>query len=56
MKTIILSFKYGEFEGERKGRYFTDLTEATEAELVKKVPKLTRISATNLTDWKLLHS
>ena len=40
MKNIILSFKYGEFEVERKGRYFTDLMEATAAELVKTVSKM----------------
>ena len=31
------SFKYGNFEGERNGRYFTDLTEASFAELINKV-------------------
>lgn len=31
------SFKYGNFEGERNGRYFTDLTEASFAELIKEV-------------------
>lgn len=30
------SFKYGNFEGERNGRYFTDLTENSFSELVKK--------------------
>lgn len=30
------SFKYGDFEGERNGRYFTDFTEETFAELLKK--------------------
>lgn len=30
------SFKYGDFEGERNGRYFTDLTEKTFSDLVKK--------------------
>lgn len=30
------SFKYGTFEGERNGRYFTDFTEETFAALVKK--------------------
>lgn len=31
------SFKYGNFEGERNGRYFTDLTEASFAELINEV-------------------
>lgn len=31
------SFKYGNFEGDRKGRYFTDLTESSFAELINKV-------------------
>ncbi|MCR5080876.1 MAG: class I SAM-dependent methyltransferase [Treponema sp.] len=30
------SFKYGEFEGERNGRYFTDFTEESFAALLKK--------------------
>ena len=30
------SFKYGDFEGERNGRYFNDLTESTAVELFKK--------------------
>lgn len=30
------SFKYGNFEGERKGRYFTDFTEESFAALLKK--------------------
>lgn len=38
---IYTSFKYGEFEGERNGRYFTDFTEHTFREFVKKIPKLT---------------
>ena len=32
---IYTSFKYGTFEGERNGRYFTDMTEASFAELIK---------------------
>ena len=31
------SFKYGNFEGERNGRYFTDLTESSFAELINEV-------------------
>lgn len=30
-----LSFKYGDFEGERNGRYFTDMTEEKFKELIK---------------------
>ena len=30
------SFKYGDFEGERNGRYFNDLTESTAQELFEK--------------------
>ncbi len=37
---IYASFKYGTFEGERNGRYFTDMTEASFAELMKQVPEL----------------
>jgi len=32
---IYVSFKYGTFEGERNGRYFTDITESTFADFVK---------------------
>lgn len=37
---IYASFKYGEFEGERNGRYFTDMTEETMLEILKDVPEL----------------
>ena len=37
---IYTSFKYGEFEGERNGRYFTDLTEASAAKLLAGIPEL----------------
>ena len=37
---IYTSFKYGNFEGERNGRYFTDLTEVSARELLKEVPML----------------
>ena len=37
---IYLSFKYGDFEGERNGRYFTDMTEETMLELLADFPKL----------------
>ena len=38
---IYTSFKYGDFEGERNGRYFTDFTEKTFREYIEKVPELT---------------
>ena len=38
---IYTSFKYGDFEGERNGRYFTDFTEDTFQEFIKDVPELT---------------
>lgn len=38
---IYTSFKYGNFEGERNGRYFTDFTEKTFQEVIEKVPELT---------------
>lgn len=37
---IYASFKYGDFEGEVNGRYFTYLTETTADELVKTIPEL----------------
>ena len=37
---IYISFKYGNFEGERNGRYFTDMTEETMEELLIHVPEL----------------
>ena len=37
---IYVSFKYGNFEGERNGRYFTDMTEETMEELLIHVPEL----------------
>ena len=38
---IYTSFKYGDFEGERNERYFTDFTEKTFQEVIEKVPELT---------------
>ena len=38
---IYTSFKYGTFEGERRGRYFTDLTEETFLSLTAAIPALT---------------
>ena len=37
---IYASFKYGEFEGERNGRYFTDFTEETFKEFILQIPQL----------------
>ena len=37
---IYLSFKYGNFEGERNGRYFTDMTEISMAKLLLDFPEL----------------
>ena len=38
---IFTSFKYGVFEGERNGRYFTDFTEDTFQEFLRQLPELT---------------
>ena len=38
---IYSSFKYGDFEGERNGRYFTDFTEDTFRDFIKDIPELT---------------
>ena len=38
---IYTSFKYGDFEGERDGRYFTDFMEDTFQEFMKGIPELT---------------
>jgi SAM-dependent methyltransferase len=38
--TIYVSFKYGDFEGMKDGRYFTYLTEERFGELVKEIPEL----------------
>lgn len=37
---IYTSFKYGTFEGERNGRYFTDMTEETFAKLIQDIDEL----------------
>lgn len=37
---IYTSFKYSEFEGDRQGRYFTDMTEVSFTEFVKQFPEL----------------
>ena len=38
---IYTSFKYGLFEGERNGRYFTDFTEDVFQEFLRQLPELT---------------
>ena len=38
---IYTSFKYGDFEGERNDRYFTDFTEDTFDKFIKVIPELT---------------
>lgn len=38
--SLYTSFKYGDYEGEREGRYFTDLTEKAARELCRNVPGL----------------
>ena len=37
---IYTSFKYGDFEGEKKGRFFTYLTEGSFEELLRTIPEL----------------
>ena len=37
---IYTSFKYGKFEGERNGRYFTDFTEDSLKEFILQIPPL----------------
>lgn len=37
---IYTSFKYGEFEGERNGRYFTDFTEDSFRDFIREIPEL----------------
>jgi len=38
--TMYVSFKYGTFQGERNGRYFTDLDEKGLKEVIKNIPDL----------------
>lgn len=38
---IYTSFEYGDFEGERNGRYFTDFTEDTFDKFIRVIPELT---------------
>ena len=42
------SFKYGDFSGERNGRYFTDMTETSLTEMVREIPSL-RIDRLHIT-------
>lgn len=35
-----ISFKYGDYEGERNGRYFTDMTENSMKEMLANFPEL----------------
>ena len=37
---LYLSFKYGTFSGERDGRFFTDMTEASFADLIREIVNL----------------
>ena len=37
---VYTSFKYGDFEGERNGRYFVDFTQETFVEYMQEIPKL----------------
>ena len=37
---LYTSFKYGDFEGERNGRYFVDFTQETFGEFIREVPEL----------------
>ena len=43
------SFKYGDFSGERKGRYFTDMTETSLREMIREIPSL-RIDRLHITN------
>ena len=43
---LYVSFKYGTFEGERNGRYFTDMTEEKFDALLKEVPPFIKVQET----------
>ena len=47
---IYASFKYGDYEGDRSGRYFTDLTETSLASIVAPIPNLRVIQSFITTD------
>lgn len=49
------SFKYGDFEGERNGRYFTDLTETSLRALVEPFDKLEIIETKITNDVRVGH-
>lgn len=38
--SLYVSFKYGEYEGERNGRFFTDLTDESFNKLISEIPEL----------------
>ena len=40
---LYASFKYGDFEGDRNGRYFTDYTEERFATLLQEFPEFTQV-------------
>lgn len=42
---IYTSFKYGDFEGERNGRYFIDFTEEKFLDFVKEIPEIRVVEA-----------
>ena len=46
--TLYVSFKYGDFEGTRNGRYFTNLTESMLEDLIKDIPEF-KIEETSIT-------
>ena len=45
---IYVSFKYGDYEGERNGRYFTDLTEERLKALLQEADPVAPLSITDL--------
>lgn len=47
---LYTSFKYGTFSGDRNGRFFTDMTEETFRELLRRVPELEIEDITITTD------
>lgn len=53
---MYLSFKYGDFSGERNGRYFTDLNEISFEQLLQHVPKLKLVEYRITTDVRPGHA
>ena len=47
---MYVSFKYGTFEGERNGRYFTDMTEEKFETVLKEVPSMKILKETITSD------